>query len=154
MKIECIVFSHSGHTKAVAEKVWNKLHKSGHDVGLSLIEPEGKLDLKAEMVEIKVIPDLKGCDVAIIGSPVHGGRISAPIRAFLTQVESLEGKKVVLLVTHFFRPGWGALQTLRELRKLCEEKGGEVVSEMNIKWFSMRRRREIEKFTDHLSSVI
>jgi flavodoxin len=47
MKIECIVFSLTGHTKAVAEKVWNKLLESGHEVGFSIIEPEGKLDLKS-----------------------------------------------------------------------------------------------------------
>lgn len=153
MKIQCIVFSHTGHTKSVAEKARDKLLESGHDVTLVLIEPAGKLDLKAEMVEITHVPDLMSCDVAIIGSPVHGGRISAPIRAFLAHSDSFEGKKIILLVTHFFRKGWGALQTLRELRKLCEEKGGEVVGEMSIKWFSMGRRREIAKSIDHLNAT-
>ena len=154
MKLEFIIFSMTGHTRTVAEDARNKLLESGHDCCLTFLEPKVKLDLRAEIVDIKHVPELMDCDVAVICTPVHGGKISAPVRSFLTQVGSLVGIRIVLLVTHFFRQGWGAIQTLRELGKLCEDKGGEVVGEMNIKWFSIRRKQEIMKSIDHLSSLV
>ncbi len=154
MIIQFIVFSLTGHTKTVSEAAKGKLRKSGHNVVMDYIQPMDKLDLKAEIVEVKEIPDPHGYDLVIIGSPVHGGRVSAPIRTFLSQVSSLEGIRIVLLVTHFFRPGWGALQTLQELQQMCESKGGEVIGDIRVKWFSLIRKGEIKKAIDYLCSLI
>ena len=154
MKVQFIIYSHTGHTKTVAESIKSELITSGHDVEMEYVQPREKLDLKAEMVELKEMPDPQGQDVVIIGSPVHGGRVSAPIRAFLSKVTTLEEIRIILLVTHFFRPGWGAVQTLQHLRELCEIKGGKVIAEAHVKWFSLFRKREIKKTTDYLSSFL
>jgi multimeric flavodoxin WrbA len=154
MKVKFIIYSHTGHTKTVAENFQTKLLSSSHCVVMDYIQTKEKLDLKADIVEIKEMPMPQGQDVVIIGSPVHGGRVSAPIRAFLSQVTSLEGIRIILLVTHFFRPGWGAVQTLQDMRNLCEYKGGEVIGVSHIKWFSLNRKRQINKMSSKVCSLI
>ena len=63
-------------------------------------------------------------DVYILGSPVHGGRISAPMRTFLTETDDLNGKSCILFVTHFFRHSWGADQALAEFTENVVKKVG------------------------------
>ena len=91
MKIGIIIYSFTGNTKLVAERVAKRLVSDGHEVDLIFIEPNESIDLKAEEVVIKKIPDISRFDTLVLGTPVHGGRMSAPMRYFLNQIKTLEG---------------------------------------------------------------
>jgi len=154
MKIGMIVYSFTGKTKLVAERVAEILLTDGYEVDLNYLEPKEPLNLKAKEVEINEIPDPMRFDALVLGTPVQGGRMSAPMRFFLEQRTLLDGLDIVFIATHFFRREWGAVQTLQDLRKMCESKGGNVLGSIDIKWWSVFRQREIVSAIEHLRSLI
>lgn len=153
MKIGVILFSHRGHTKKVGEKVAARLQIDGHAVHLNLLETITPLNLREEEAAIKSVPEINEYDALVLGTPVHGGRMSAPMRYFLNQTPSMRGISVVLFVTHFFRIGWGATQTLQELQKVCENKGAQYLGAANIKWLSFYRKLNIKRSVEKISAI-
>jgi hypothetical protein len=73
---------------------------------------------------------------------------------YLKGVPSLEGKKVACLVTQQFPYPWmGGNRALRQMRKLCEAKGGEVVKTAVVNWASSKRDATTAAAIDGLSAA-
>jgi multimeric flavodoxin WrbA len=154
MRIGIIVYSRSGHTLSVARKLEERLAVDGHDVTLEQLETVEPLDLSATTAALKNHPPSDRHDALVLGSPVNGGRMSAPMRSFLDQVPSLDGKRVAMLLTHFFPRAWGANQTIEEMTEVCESKGANVVGSGGVRWTSLRRRRRVAETVEDLSDLV
>lgn len=154
MRIGVVVYSHTGHTLTVAERLKERLSEIGHSVTLERLESVGPVSPSAERGELRTKPFVGGYDALVLGSPVRGGRMSAPMRSYLEQVPSLEGKKVACLVTGVFPAVWGRNQTLAEMEEACESKGAEVCGSGSVGWFSLRRKRQISRIVDRLSGLL
>jgi flavodoxin len=153
-RVGIIVYSHTGRTLTVAERLKERLSEIGHSVTLERLETVGPASLSADTVELRTKPFVGGYDALVLGSPVRGGRMSGPMRSYLEQVPSLEGKKVACLVTGFFPAGWGRNQTLAEMEGACESKGAVVCGSGSVGWFSLRRNRQISRVVDRLSGLL
>ena len=137
MNIGCVYYSQTGHTKDVVEKIVSQLTNADHLVSVHRIQADSlSKSLEGHW-------DVSQYEVLVIGTPVHGGVMAAPIRSFLKELRGLEGIQFALVVTHFFRRGWGAVQTLQEMQSICEAKGGIFLAQMDIKWLSIFRKKEI-----------
>ena len=143
MEIGMVLFSHMGHTRQLAEVIQQGLEGVGDHVYLTVLETQGELNLSADFAAIQPVTLMADYDVYILGSPVHGGRISAPMRTFLTETDDLNGKSCVLFVTHIFRHSWGADQAMAEFTEKCREKGGRILDTCSVRWFSFRRKAHI-----------
>jgi flavodoxin len=154
MRIGVIVYSHTGHTLAVAERLKERLAAGDHSVTLEQLETVGPISLSAESAELKTKPPVGGYDALVLGSPVRGGRMSAPMRSYLEQVPSLHGKRVACLVTGFFPAGWGRNQTVAEMEEACQSKGARICGSGSVGWFSLRRNRQISRVVDRLSTLL
>jgi flavodoxin len=154
MRVGIIVYSHTGHTLTVAERLKERLSEIGHRVTLERLETVGPVSPSADTVELRTKPFVGGHDALVMGSPVRGGRMSAPMRSYLEQVPSLEGKRVACLVTGVFPAGWGRNQTLAEMEQACKSKGAEVCGSGSVGWFSLRRKRRISRVVDRLSGLL
>jgi hypothetical protein len=51
----------------------------------------------------------------------------------------------VFLSTHFFWNGWGADQTIQQMRELCAFKDIEVLGFSNVRWLGFRRNKRIQQ---------
>lgn len=153
MNIGIIVHSHTGHTLSVAGKLREKLAADGHTVTLEQVEPAGPVKPSATSAELKTRPAVDPYDALVFGSPVWGGHMSAPMTSYMEQIPSLEGKKVVCLVTRFFFRGWGADQTIALMQKVCESKGGTVCGSGSVRWLSLNRKRQIAREVDRISEL-
>jgi len=153
MKIGIIVYSYTGKTMLVAENTAEYLRFDGHEVDLFCLEPKEPLNLRADEVEIEEMPETMRFDALLLCTPVHGGRMSAPMQYYLNQTPSLEGLEIVFLLTHFFRREWGSVQVLQDLKKQCEMIGGDVIGSVDIKWLSVIRKRAIRNTIKHLRSL-
>ena len=154
MHICVIYYSHTGHTKQVVDKVIDELRQHNHQVkGISL-EPVEPFRPSAESAELKIIPDISPYECIIISTPVHGGRMSAPMRWFLNEVPSLSGTLAAGVVTHFFREGWGAVQTLQEIETALKGKSTAYLGGVNVRWFSLSRQKQIRTAAVSLASWI
>jgi len=153
LRVGIIVYSHTGHTLTVAERLKERLSEIGHRVTLERLETVGPVSLGADRAELRTKPFVGGYDALVLGSPVRGGRMSAPMRSYLEQVPSLEAKKIACLVTGVFPAGWGRNQTLAEMEGACKSKGAEVCGSGSVGWFSLRRNKKISRVVDRLSKV-
>jgi flavodoxin len=154
VSIGIIVYSRNGHTLSVAKKLERRLSADGHGVTLEQLETTGPVDLSATTAPLKTKPVIDPYDILVLGSPVNGGRMSAAMNSYLQEIPSLQGKKVALLLTHYFFPGWGAKQTFAQMKEVCESKGATVIGSGSVRWTSLRRRRQISDSVDSLSRLL
>ncbi len=153
MKIGMIVYSHTGNTLSVAERLEKELSAAGHEVTLERLETVGPSTLATESDPLKVQPAVDPYDALVLGCPVRGGTPAPPMLTFLEPIESLQGKHVALLVTGFFPfEGWGRNQTIAQLEEICESKGATVSGAESVGWFSLSRKRQISDAVDGLSN--
>lgn len=154
MQIGLIYYSYSGHTAQVMTQLEHQLNQAGQEVSKLALEPREPLQLSALSAALKTQPVIDKYDRLILGSPVHGGRMSAPMRTFLEKSETLEGKPVAFLLTHFFPRKWGAVQTIAAMEALCQEKGAQVLGHADVTWLSLGRRKQIHESIDELATLI
>ncbi len=121
MKALVLYDSMFGNTEKVAKAIAEGLSATAMRVG----------DAKVE--------DLKGLDILVVGSPVHGGRASQNMQAFIKQIptDALNGVKVTAFDTRFeFEKKGAGLKLIMKLVgyaaarivKDLEKKGGMAIS--------------------------
>jgi flavodoxin len=154
LKIGIIIHSHTGNTLSVAQELKEKLLAEGHSVSLEqVIAVDDQQGDKAK-VEFANKPELDTYDVLIFGAPVRAFSLSAIMAAYLTQVASLQGKKVGCFVTQQFPYPWlGGNRSVRQMKKLCEAKGALVVATGIVNWSSKQRQEKISDTVQKLSNV-
>ncbi len=143
MKVGLVYYSRTGHTKQIIDGIAEELQKENYDIDIIPLELASPWDASADRLPLKALPDVHLFDRLILGTPVHGGRMSAAIRTFLEESEALSDKKVVFLLTHLFWQGWGADQTIQQMRDLSIAKGATVLGSANVRWLGFRRGQRI-----------
>jgi multimeric flavodoxin WrbA len=154
MNIGIIVYSRNGHTRLAATKLKEALSAAGHGVSFVELETVGPLPRSARTAELKSIPALDAYEAVVLACPVQGGVPAPPMRVYLEQVASLQGKKVALLVGGFFPAGWGRNQTVAALKAMCESKGATVLGAATVRWSSLRRKRQIAEAVESLCALL
>lgn len=72
--------------------------------------------------------------------------------AYLAAIPSLHGKKIECFVTEYFPfPSMGGNQAIKQMRALCEGKGGDVVGTGIINWSNPKRNRQISRLVEKQS---
>jgi flavodoxin len=154
MKIGIIIHSQTGNTYSVALKLKEKLSEAGHSVDLERLKVAGALRRGIRDIQFETLPNAGQYDVLVFGAPVEAFSLSPVMISYLTQVASLQGKKVACLVTHFLPYSWmGGNRAVNQMKKICESKGAVVLGSEVINWSSSRRNLEITKAVDRLSKL-
>jgi hypothetical protein len=144
MKIGIIVFTRTGNTLAVAEKILNACQANGHEATIQRIraeheEPDGKFPLK-----LTELPDPLAFDAVILGAAVEAFSLSSVLKAYLMQLPALGGRKAGCFVTqHLSKPWLGGNRAIRQMRALCLEKGLDVKVTGIVNWTSKARDAQI-----------
>jgi len=152
--IGLIVYSHTGHTAKVSEKLFSRLEGAGEVVEKVVLQPSGTFSMSAERVALGHLPAVDRFSKLVLGTPVHGGRMAAPMRTFLEDVPTLEGIQVVFLLTHFFPRQWGAVQTIEAMEALCQSKGAQVLGSADVAWLGLGRKRRIKRCVVQAESLL
>lgn len=100
---------------------------------------------------LKTVPAVNAYDTLVFACPVRGGTPAPPMRVYLEQLPTLEGKKVACLVTGFFPAKWGRDQTLSRMKEVCELRGATVCGVGSVGWLSLDRKRQMVKVVESLS---
>lgn len=155
MKIGIIVYSHTGNTFSVAQRLEEKLAAAGHTVRVEKVTVVDDDQIDASKVQLKAIPDINAYDALIFGSPVRGFSLSAAMTGYLSQSASLKGKKVFGYVTQFFPfPSMGGNRAIEQMKKLCESKGCKLMETGIINWSNLRRRKMIGDVVEKISGLL
>jgi len=147
MKIAIVVYSETGHTLDVSEKLKTALEKD-HDVVLFRIRSDERRSVVYDT------PELKGFEHIVIATPVQGFQPAVPMALLLEQVFSLKGTTASILLTQYFP--WACLGgniTIRKLMGLIQSKGGHVAQTAIVHWSSKKREQQIAAAVAKLSNV-
>lgn len=101
-----------------------------------------------------MLPNVGQYDVLVFGSPVEAFSLSPVMISYLTQVDSLQNKKVACLVTQFFPYPWmGGNHAINQMKKICESRGAVIFGSKVVNWSSSRRNLKIIEAVDRLSKL-
>jgi len=154
MNIGIVIYSWSGHTLAVGEKLQAKLTAAGHSAELVPVKVVGERKQGARDFELDTLPDLSAYDGVVFGSAVEAFSLSPVLTAYLKKVDSLAGKKVASLVTQQFPFPWmGGSNAIRQMRKLCVAKGAQIAGSAVVNWPKGRREKTMAAAVERLSRL-
>jgi flavodoxin len=152
MKIGIIYYSITGNTRSVAQKLRDDLIEQNNSVDLLEIQVEQN-DPHPTIIEFIKQPKTTGFELLVFASPVHGFQPSAVIKAYLSALEDLKHKDVVLFVTHHFPMAWmGGTGSLKQMKKIVETRNGHVTRMHSINWSSKHREANIQALLEGFRS--
>ena len=154
MNIGIILYSQTGNTYSVSLKLKDKLITAGHSVDIKRLKVIGEVRPRTKDVKFEMLPDTEPYDVLVFGSPVQAFSLSSVMASYLTQIVSLQGKKVALLVTQFFPFPWmGGNRTVGQMKKICESKGAIVCGAEIVNWSNPSREKRISEVVEKFSKL-
>ncbi len=154
MKIGIIIYSQSGNTRSVAEKIKDKLVSSGHDAVIDEIKISGKIPAEQGKFEIDSSPSPGQYDALIFGAPVQAFSLNPVMKKYMESLPPLDGKNTVLFVTKrlplLFAGGTGSIALMK---KACETRGAKVIQTGMVVWAEKKRNQSIKENVDKITSV-
>jgi len=152
MNIGLVIYSWSGHTLEVAEKLKSKLESAGHAVTLLPVELTAERKQGARDFEIAGLADLSSYESIVFGAAVEAFSLSPVLSAYLSKIDSLSGKKVACLVSQQFPFAWmGGNRALNQMKKLCRAKGASIIGSAVVHWTASKREASIASALDSLT---
>ena len=144
MKAGIVVYSHTGNTLQVAEKLRESLAAQGHEADILRVHAQNEDPNAKEPLKLTETPDVAPYDALFFGAPVYGFSLCPPMKAYLQQVGPLKGKRVGVFVTHHFPMAWlGGNRSARQMAALCESKGAKPGASAVVNWSGKDRDGQI-----------
>ena len=154
MNVGIIVYSGTGNTLSVAQKLQRALSAAGHTAALERVETVGSDPRASGPVALKKAPDIAPYDAVIFASPVHAFSLAPAMKLYLGQLSDLSGKKVFCFVTQHFKKRWlGGNRAVRQIQAACRLKNGELSGNGVVNWSSAGRQEQIEDIVTRLSAL-
>lgn len=154
MKIGIIVYSYSGNTLLVAQKLLEKLLKAGHEAIIERVLHFDEQQMDPGKVQFKMMPDLSKYEALIVGGPVRGFAASPIVKAYLKNIEPLTNRKVALMVTQFFPfTKMGGEQAIKYMKNECVSKGAQVCGTGIVNWSSRLREKKIGELVEQFAGL-
>lgn len=155
MKVGIIVYSQSGNTLGVAEKILLELRRRKVDAELEKIEVTDTSKPRLNPFTISKRPDISKYDVVILGSLVEGFSVSPVMKEYLNGIDSFEEKDVYCFVTHFFPlPFLGGTSSIAQMKKEVICRSGSVVHTGIVNWKNKKREEEISNVVQNFCDLI
>ncbi len=153
MKIGIILYSQTGHTLEVAHKLTEKLTEKGHEVAQHPLEVIGQVE-PGKPVKFQSLPDISPYDAYVFAAPVQAFSLCMPMKAYLKELPSLDGKPIACYITKQLKsPMMGGKKAIRQLTKPLKEKGANITATAMISWKDDVREAQIKETVEHISAV-
>ena len=123
MNVLVTYFSQSGNTEKIAKAICEQAAQAN------------KADLKK--LEDITPDDVAGYDFIFIGSPLHSGSLTAPVKECLGVIQASSGQKMAGFITHF-APAYPEQDMdgfTEPIKTACEEKGIEYCGNFDCQGF-------------------
>ena len=144
MKIGIIVWSVTGNTLSVANRLSQVLTDAGHQTALERIEVAGDPIKRQENYAFTRAPETAQYDALVLCSFVEAFMLSPVMKRYIDETPVFTGKKVFSLVTHHFPMAWlGGTNAVKQLDALALKKGAIPAGSAIIDWTSKKREAEI-----------
>jgi len=152
MNIGIILYSQTGHTLSVAEKLQKQLEEKGNNATIQQITISG--EPTTDKFEFTATPAVDAYDAVIFGAPVQGFRLCAVMEAYLQQLPAMAGKEAAILVTKQLPFYWtGGTQAASTIKKICKEKGAHVRGAEIAVWSKSKQEESVRNCVSNLSRL-
>lgn len=154
MNIGIIVFSRTGNTLLVAEKILKAAVNQGQTAAIERIHAEHEEPGNKFPLRLTALPDPKPYDAFIFGAAVEAFSLSPVLKAYLEQLPALGGRKAACFVTqHLKKPWMGGNRAIRQMRSLLKAKGLDAQTTGIVNWSSPEREAQIAFVADSLAKL-
>jgi len=155
VKIGLIVYSQTGNTLQVANRLLAALQEAGHDAALAQITAQTSGEGPSAQVQLTGAPDPAAYDLIYFAAPVQAFSLCAVMKTYLAQVSAgLEGKRIACFATQQLPKAWmGGNRAIRQMRAAVERLGGTVAHTGIIHWGRADREQQIERLVSELTTV-
>ena len=154
MNIGIIVYSQTGHTLEVAEKLKDRLIAEGHSVNLEQITVVGGRTPQTKEFELGTQPEIGSYDAIVFGSAVEAFSLSQVLSRYFNNLGSLQGKNAACLVTQQFPYPWmGGNRAIRQMTQICQSKGASIQAAGVVNWAKSRRDKTMSAAVARLSKA-
>ncbi len=143
MNIGIIVYSQTGNTHSVAQKLKEAVLAQGHTAVLERVEAVNDAPNGKQPPQLTKAPDAYAYDAVLFGAPVHGFSLCPVMKLYLAQCQ-LRGKPVCCFVTqHLKKPWMGGNRAIKQMRALCGDKGADYRESGIVNWTAPGRDAQI-----------
>lgn len=154
MKIGIIVYSKTGNTLSVAERIREALTENGLSVTLERFSAE-TLPQSNTPTRLTATPDPNGYDALILGAPVQAFSLDPAMPMYLAQVGAIKPVPTLCFVTqHFKKPWLGGTHALKQLLALLQKKGVSAESMGVVNWSSEKREEQIAQIAQRCAFAL
>lgn len=154
MNVGIIVYSHSGNTLSVAQKLADTLGTNGHAVRIERVEPVNGDPNAPGPVELKAAPDVGPYDAVIFASPVQAFSLAPVMKLYLSRMPGLAGKKAYCFVTQQFPKPWlGGNRAVRQITAACKAKGADILASGVVNWSGGARDGQIDDIVARFGAI-
>ncbi len=145
MKIGIVVYSETGHTLEVADRLQEKMIAAGHYAEIVRIRADKR------RMKLEEAPSVEGYEALVLASPVHAFTLARPMKLYLKTFPSLKDRRVGIFVTQQLkRPFFGGNRALRFLQKNLEKSKAQVVLGGIVHWSAKEREKQQETVVERL----
>lgn len=155
MKIGIIVYSKTGNTLSVAEKLKSELTSNGHRVTLERIQPLSSQNDSVESVRFGELPDLSGYDGYVFAAPTQAFSLCPVMKAYFIKASSISGKKAAAVTTQHFKFAWlGGNNAIRKIGEGITSHGGVFAGGGVVNWTRKDRDAQAEQVVREIASLL
>ena len=155
MKIGIVVYSQTGNTLLVAQKLQEELEASGLAASIEQVTIIGSASPGSKDVQLDNTPQVDPYDAIVFGSPVQAFSLASAMKAYLKQLPSLKGKKIACFVTKQLPFHWtGGTRAVGTMKQICQARGASVIGSDIVVWSKTRRDENINQCVIHLASLV
>jgi flavodoxin len=150
VRVGVVVFSQTGNTLSVAQKIIERLRDSGTEAVLERIKPIGELKPTDKIIRFESLPELNQYDAFVFASPVQAFSLAPAMSQYIPQAAAFNGKKAVLFATEFFPFPWmGGNRALGQMEALLKAKGASTAKAGVVNWSNGRREELLQETVDN-----
>jgi menaquinone-dependent protoporphyrinogen IX oxidase len=149
MKIGIIVYSKTGNTLSVAERIKDALIQKGCSVNLERFTAETEGPQSNKVVRLTATPDPSGYDLLIFGAPVQAFSLDPAMKLYLNGLVMQKTVPAYCFVTEHFPKAWmGGKQATKQMLRLLAKKGLNAKSVGIANWTNPKRDELIEAIVE------
>lgn len=154
MKIGIIIFSNTGNTLSLAERIGDTLKKGRHTVRIEQITTDGDPQKMGNDIKFNNIPKTDPFDAIIFGSPVWAFSLCPVMKEYLSKMDPLKGKKIALFTTKMIPFHWmGGNNAISQMKKLVGSRGGRVIGSGIVAWNKKGPAKNVDDVIDNISGL-
>lgn len=145
MKIGIIVYSKTGNTMLVAERIRAALAEAGEQVEIERFQAETENASSNTPIRLTALPDPNKYDAVILGAPVQAFSLDPAMSMYLKSIGGIKEMSVLCFITqHFKKPWLGGNRAMKQMIAQLKESGVTASALGVVNWTNEKREEQID----------